>query len=469
MSRQRVDRRAFLKRSAGTGLALWALGCKREEPRQKAGKSGDPQVAWTVLAAADELSGCARQDVLKVLADGLRIGLTRAQAWQAVDEALQRFEGDVHGRLAVRSLHQLAARLPIRDGLLPLFRAADLLKQEQETKPKPMRPMAKPGELSLADSRALRGKLHEAFAAGDTATMSRALRAMLAEDGQTLVREHLTICAAREDRFAGHGTMYVAQGLRALDQRQWQRPDATLHGIASYLLPPVNGQGPVSAADREAHTEARKASRALDGKLDRTAPGRAASSEDVLPILTAARVMPPGDLAKLTLDRLQGGLGLQAVFAGLTLGAAELALNDDGGAGLGVHALDTINALQSLAHAAPTDRAAALCALMAAHRLPRFRRRAEASPKRPILEKPPAPTATPTTEDALRKLVARGAAPDLHQLKYPVAILEQCAHAPAFARAQLLAAATARMPAEKGPLWPRLQEAEGLIAALRRG
>jgi hypothetical protein len=473
------DRRWFIRLGGVAAGATMLASCKGPEAAQTARKpvnkrSERPKVAVTPSAQIRrdvlmrKLLKCPAPDVFEVVTNALRDGAERLEVWAAIGAALGTFDGDVHGRLALVSMYRLMLSLPVREQLLPMLWSADLLKREQAAGSESTKPTKVPAKIARLDSAQLIKRLHAAFAAMDTNVAAACALRLYTQSGQTLLREQLYICAAREGRFAGHGTMHTTQGLRWLDAMRWQNAEPTVVAIVRYLLPPATGQAAPSADDLNRYANERARSSKLATLLARGGKNKA-RKDGSLAITNAARAMTGGQLADFVADQVTAGASMQDAFTGLSLAAAELALNDDTGALRGVHGLDTVNALQVAATRAPTARTSALLLLMAAQRLPGFRTSNTASPVRPIDFEAPSSIDLQTAGYSLRTRVVHGHINDPHKLKYPVALLEQAAYAATWAKPILMRAADVCAPAANGPKWPRLQQAQVVIERLRAG
>ncbi|GEM_PF-3563075 len=515
-------RRKLLKMSAGAALgALPGCGKKAPDAHQSGDKRSQPadhkrdptttkknpntsrkaklEPVTKPEAIATELLRVPRAEVCDRVTDLLANGSDREAVWNGIHRGMARFEGDVHPRLAALSMALVMRDLPMADQLLPLMWAADALKQEQSvgTKARPMPAVSK--EVAALKRKGLIKRLHEAFAANDPVTCSGCLRELHGIAGQSVTAEQLYICAARDDRNGGHGTMYAVQGLRILDSNQWRNADRAIDSMMRHMLPPLTGQAPPGPGANEAYARQRDNA----AKLASVTTPKKRDDGLARAVLHAARTLDGEALAtEIGRHWATGNAPVTALWDGLVLAAAEQALNDASGARRGVHALDTVNVLHVASMRAASPHTRALLLLMAARRLPGFATSKSASPTVPIdalpATKRPADVHAVLADEkglgtvaeraamaariaawlggggdvgelktAVRKRVVERAGMDWHQVKYPAAVLEEAAYAGSWAGPLILAAIGGCLPGKAARRWTALPRARAAIKRLR--
>jgi len=499
----RVSRRAFLRRSffsagAATG-ALWLPSCGNKAGGGKSGgksgsksvsKAGRPTIAEALATLRSTTRAAALSDVAALVERGLSHDHLRAALvahWAGID-------GDVHGGLALHAILAIERELPPRQRLLALFRAVDVsVAHRLAWKAMPPRkpvPSALLG-LSLSD---LTAKLRRAFDRLESNEVRTFVRALHQRWGQEAVTAELLRMAARDDGFGGHSAHLVVASLDLLRTVRWHAADAVLDQVAYRLQPPGTWQAPPRPAAMAAFARHQK----LVAQAGEQWQRGVRQMNDSRALRKAARLARGDALERQVRDALDRGVHPDALWDGLSLAAADMTLVDPSPSGTGVHALLLVAALRQAARRAPTPQARLITLLGAAWRLPSHRPGTSAWAASASARLPTAVTSSEmvplrivgarkrradaiiaasgsggakalAVRDGMRQVTLRKAAPDLHQLEVPVAATRLAAVAAPPFQGQILAASATCAPDPSGPDWPRLAEAERLLAQLRGG
>jgi hypothetical protein len=148
-----------------------------------------------------------------------------------------RWHGGMHGydhtAYVVHSAHQLALDLPAADQLLPAFHALEHFKVMQRMYPN------RPGTLALAGTLPAAGKaadeLHAALHEWEPDRAERAVVALLRSHGTAAVLEPLWHYAGRDWGFIGHLAILVSNSCRLLDTIGWQHAEHVLRYVVAAL------------------------------------------------------------------------------------------------------------------------------------------------------------------------------------------------------------------------------------------
>lgn len=493
MSRHRgptLSRRALLRQvMLGSGALLWA--CNRPTP-EAAGSAGSPGGGGKIGPRADHdaalavLQASARADVLGRISGLIEAGLTREDLRAALVAAWAGVDGDVHGGLALHAWLALERELAPRQQLLALFRACDHVVAHREAwKPWPVAGSV-PAVLLGLDRKELVARTRGAFDRLDAAGTRLGVRALHKRWGQEVVSAELLRMAAREDGSGGHGTHNVVAGLDLLRVVNWRGADAVLDQLASRLQPPGSWQAPPSDRARlafAAHQRmVREAGEGWQGGVRRLEATRA--------LRQAART----DRGEALVAQVRKALGEQihadALWDGLALAAADMALRDPAPAGPGIHALLLVAALRQAAVRAPTPQSRLIALLGAAWRLPDHRppvavgasptavalgdgatlvaadaRTHRANRIRQAAAAGGAPSLA--VRDGMRDLLLQKAAVDPHTLELPIAATRLAAVCAPPLQGDILAAVAASGPDADSPDWSGWADANRLARALR--
>ncbi len=477
----RFSRRAALRRVAlgSTGLLL---ACGR---KTTAIKTPEPQPADSAAALA-ALRTTPRLQILNKIGSLIEAGLSHDALRAALVSAWAGTDGDVHGGLALHALFAIERELTPRRRLLALFRACDHVVAHRDAW-KPWPALAQlPATLFALPRKELVKTTRSAFDRLDGPAVRLGVRALHQRWGQEVVTAELLSMAAREDGNGGHGSHGIVAGLDLLRVVNWQSADAVLDQMVSRLQPPGSWQAPPSEAARAAFARhqrlVREAGDGWQGGVRRVEASRA--------LREAVRTDRRDDLVQQVQTQLSEKIHADALWDGLALAAADMALVDATPSGPGVHALLLVAALRQSAARAPTPQARLIALLSAAWRLPGHRpavtarinpmavlpadgatvlvsskraRRAQAI--RSAAGTGGAPSLA--VRDGMRDLLLLKDAPDPHRLELPVAATRLAAVCAPPLQGDVLAAVAACGPEAKGESWPRMGEAERLAKKLR--
>jgi len=456
------------------------LACKRDRTARQ--PAAQPDLA-TAEQAIETLRTAPRSKILGKIAALMDNGLGPEDLAFALVAALAEIDGDVHGSLALHALLAIEREMLPGKRVLALLRACDHVVQQRDAwKPMPSR-AAVPSNLLGLSRKELVKRTRAAFDRLQGPAVRMGVRALHGRWGQEVVSAELLRMAARDDGNSGHGTHNVVAALDLLRVVKWRGADAVLDQAAGRLQPPGSWQAPPSVAARAAFTRHQK----LVVEAGESWQGGVRQLQASRDLRTAARTERGDDLVAYVTTALQKNVHADALWDGLAVAAADLALRDATPSGPGVHALLLVAALRQSAARAPTPQSRLIALLSAAWRLPGFR----AS----TLSAAVTPTASPrgdgerrlmaddrlrraaairsaagaggapslAVRDGMRELLLRKDAPDPHRLELPVAATRLAAVCAPPLQGDILAAVAACGPKAADPDWPRLDEAERLV------
>jgi hypothetical protein len=163
----------------------------------------------------------------RVFLAALYLAAVRAAMWHG---AVHGFD---HNAYLVHAVHQLSLDMPVSERLLPTFYALNSFKGMQEAYKSVPRPSPLSGPLPAAD-RAVED-LHAGMKEWDPERAERAIVAMVRCHGASRVMEPLWHYAGRDWRFIGHLAILVANSERLLQTIGWQHAEHVLRYVVSAL------------------------------------------------------------------------------------------------------------------------------------------------------------------------------------------------------------------------------------------
>jgi hypothetical protein len=438
------DRRQFLKTGILGGmslgaLSLWSPACRGPSSPSRP-SSYAPDVPDPPDPLVELLERTDRDHVLERLAPLIAGGLQPGELLAALFAAGVRnvvprrtFSKEHHTLLCVRAADRAAGQLAPRMRWHPLLWAVDYFKWAQAevhgAGPERLDPLA-PSALPRAGD--AERAFQEAMERFDGAAAEAALTALYRAGRHDRVVDNLLRYGSRDFRHIGHKSIYVAHGLETLQIAGWERAEETLRSIALTLALHYTEEG----RDLDgAWTHNRQA-------IARITPGweRGVASDDATrDLLATFRASEPIDAAERVIDWLARGAGPQSIWDAIFLSAAELMFDYPAGIEA-LHAVTTANAAYSAFQVATDDTTRRLLLLQNAARVVDFRRYAAAwaiRRNRPaafdlrIEELEPIPVAAASALDEIFADVGRGPASQLRAAQRSLAHL---AASPAHAR-----------------------------------
>ena len=477
----RLTRRQALRRvTLGSSALLFACNRPPKLPVKTAVKPAD------TAAALELLRSNPRPQILSGIADLVGNGLSHDALRAALVAAWADVDGDVHGGLALHALLAIERELAPRRRLIALFRACDHVVAHRDAwKPWPSR-TALPGRLLGLSRKDLVKQTRAAFDRLDGPAARLGVRALHQRWGQEVVSAELHRMAARDDGSGGHGSHGIVAGLDLLREVNWHAADPVLDQIVDRLQPPGSWQAPPSDAARAAFAAHQglvaEAGEGWQGGIRRLEASRA--------LRKAVRTDRGDALVLQVRAALNERIHVDALWDGLALAAADMALQDTTPSGPGVHGLLLVAALRQSAARAPTPQARLMALLGAAWRLPGHRPPSWTAPRMVAVTTADGATLVMSSaqgaraeairaaagaggapslavRDGMRELLLRKDAPDPHGLELTVAATRLASVCAPALQADVLAAVAAAGLDAKGPDWPGLVEAEQLARRLR--
>jgi len=491
----RSTRRLFLQTAATAGIALGgSVLAVRQSGRQAS--AAEPQLMPDLVRFGPDIEPLVRliedtprENCVPVMAEQIRRGLPQRQLLAALYLAAIRaakWHGGVHGfdhnAYVVHSAHQLALDLPATDQLLPAFYALDNFKGMQQiyqNRPGTSRFTGTPPAAEHAAT-----EFQAAMEEWEPDRAESAIVALVRTQGRAAVLEPLWYYAGRDFGFIGHLAILVANSCRLLETIGWQHAEHVLR----YVVAALAGWGKEHAhhSDMQPYWANLERIKPVVNRL----PGNWAESEghagfttDLVALLREGKV---DDACHLTARQLADGkVHAGAVWDAVHLAAGELMLaailrdNRSQRNGDALHANTAANALHFAFRMSARSDTRLLLTLQAVSWMSMYRQLlqkkqllnealdvtrltgadiAESSPAvideilatrttnaqraaRMAFALDPRPGATAALMSSARKLLTVKASGDPHDIKFPVAILEDLDLVSPTWRPHLLAAA----------------------------
>ena len=477
----RLTRRQALRHLAlGSGALLLACKSPPKAPPKAAVKPPDTAAAQRLLLAS------RKARILAGVAELVHEGLSHDELRAALVAAWADIDGDVHGGLVLHALFALERELMPRQRLLVLFRACDHLVDHRDAWKRRLARAPLPAALLGMTREDLvkhtRGRFDRLD--GDAARLG--IRALHQRWGQDVVSAELHRMAARDDGSGGHGSHGVVAAMDMLRGVNWHGADAVLDQAVDRLQPPGSWQGPPSEAARAAFAAHQRMVREIgegwQGGVRRLEVSRA--------LRKAARADRGEALVLQVRTALDEKVHADALWDGLALAAADMALADATPSGPGVHGLLMVAALRQSAARAPTPQARLISLLGAAWRLPGHRPATRVTATGVAVETADGATLVTATardrraaairaaaggggapalavRDGMRDLLLRKNAPDPHALELTMAATRLASVCAPGLQGEVLAAVAAGGLRASDADWPGLLEAERLAKRLR--
>ncbi len=221
------DRRKFLKNSAGTLVALGGvanLAGRVAQAKEPSSKRAAPEVE----SLARLLESTPRDKMAPVIVDQLRKGLTQDDFLAALFLTAARISGG-HNILVHHSVAEISSRVARDEQLLPLFWHIDLIKSKAGGTPySPLKDAQLPRPAKAASI------FQEAARKLDQDAAAAAIIAIARSEGPKMAFRQLWSQAAGSRLFGsiGHAAIKVANSWRSMDRVGWQSAETVLDNSA---------------------------------------------------------------------------------------------------------------------------------------------------------------------------------------------------------------------------------------------
>ena len=383
-----MNRRAFIRKSAATGLAaaVGDLAFLSQLPRVSAADAALPpnmvQLSPDIEPLVRLLENTPRNRVLEEVAAKIKRGTSYREVLAAlllagVRNIQPRPVGfKFHAVLVVNSAHLASLASADSDRWLPIFWAIDQFKSSQASDVREgdwaLGPVK---ESAVPPSHKARQALIDALDNWDEPAADAAIVGLYRTAGAHEIFEILCRYGARDYRELGHKEIYTANSFRCLEVIGWQHAEPVLRSLAFAMLDKVGDKNvnPAKAdlpADRPFRRNLENAKKIrsgwLDGKLDADATRE---------MLAAIRSGSANDTSLKTVELLNRGVAVQSLWDAIFDGAGELLMRQPGIASL--HALTFTNATHYAFQRARDEDTRRILLLQNAAFLPLFRGRSE--------------------------------------------------------------------------------------------
>lgn len=447
----------------------------------------------------------SRDDVVAVVSDHLRRNQPPDTVYSAVFHAAVRAEkrfgvsGYPHAMLTVRSARVLSRILPQETSLYPLFCTLDPLKNEQRfvTSRTALKSLDETRVPATADEAAR--QFQSAMTSWEPERADTAIVGMYRHGGMRAVREPLYRFATRKQLGIGHFPILVAQAMQSLSAFGWGCAEPVLRQMGQALaLPP----GPY---DEQIFNSSRQLVSEHTLPAGPGMPDVGATRE----LLAMARDGSSTAITREVMRMLQAGISARSCWDAVVLCGAEIILRDVAGdahgmarltpSAIGVHLVDTANALRFVFDQTNDTETRTLCLLQAAAWMPSFVRTARFAKSGPgiAIDQLEPSSATPQTLDdifvatgtdhleagrralawihsnrSMEELQSRSVElairkfSDPHQFKYPVALLEEAARTSPRWRPVMVATLAMYGKLDADADWDMLEQTRDAIASL---
>jgi hypothetical protein len=351
-------RRAFLRTSAGAGLA-GSFGGLAAFERLALAAGPDTSLTPDLVRLSPEIEPLVRliedtprERCLETIVARLHSGLSYRELMAALYLAgIRNIDSQppgsgFHAVFVIHSGHQLSLDAPVRERLLPLLWALDYFKMSQTRQRRLMRPL----EEGLPPADRAWAELDGAMETWDADRAERAVAVLVRTRGAHEVIEGLWRYGARDYRSIGHKAIHTANTWRTLETIGWQHAEPAFRSLVRGLMTygadrRVNGY---VFEDQCYGANVERARRAAPGLPPNWAIEELTPEPDtaaLAAILAPIRAGNADEACRAALDLLtKGDARAPALWDAVHLAAGELMMNYNGIGPL--HSVTSTNALR---------------------------------------------------------------------------------------------------------------------------
>lgn len=350
---QRLTRRHFLRSAASVGAVIgmgeWE-GLRGISPANSQDAMVTPELvrySAEIEPIVKLIADTPREKCVDVMMEQLRRGLPYRHFLVALYLATFRAPTihSLHAALSVFASHQLSLELPAQESLLPLFWALDNFKErlnrytygatEQITFKGPL----PSGDKALDELRA-------GIEGGDQERAERAMIALIRSRGAHHVIEPLWHYMVRHWGFIGHNSIYVSHAWRLLQTVGWEHAEPILCSAVGYIVRDGSASAQSENSDLASYSANSERITKYIKKLptDWARPG--SNPELTKKLLELIRTRKSSEACDVAMKNLvEGRATAGAVWDAVLLGAGDCVVCDRGG-NRPLHAITVANALR---------------------------------------------------------------------------------------------------------------------------